>query len=106
MATFDYLRTVKDLQAAGFEQNKAEAVATAIRAGQDDVAKKTEFSDLRADLTGLRADFTNLRAEFADLRAELVGMRSELAAIKWVVGLLAALNLSTLAIVVGQLVLA
>ena len=92
MATFDYFRTVKDLQAAGFEQNKAEAVATAIRAGQDDVATKEEFSDLRAALTGLRA--------------ELVGMRSELVAIKWVVGLLAALNLSTLAIVVGQLVLA
>ncbi|WP_428099806.1 hypothetical protein [Candidatus Rariloculus sp.] len=96
MATFDSLRIVKDLQAAGFAQNQAEAVATAIRTGHGDVAKKSEFS-------GLRSEFSGLRAEFVGMRSELAGVRSELVAVKWAVGLLAALNMSTLAAVVGQL---
>ena len=89
MATFDSLSIVKDLQAAGFAQNQAEAVATAIRTGHGDVAKKSEFS--------------GLRAEFVGMRSELAGVRSELVAVKWAVGVLAALNMSTLATVVGQL---
>lgn len=90
MATFDTLSVVKDLQGAGFAQNQAEAVATAIRAGQGDLPTRNEFLGLRGELVGLRS--------------ELAGMRSELVAVKWVLGLMAALNLSTLATVIGHLV--
>ena len=67
-ATFDTLSASKELQAAGFEQTQAEAVAKIVRAGQGDLASKDDIATLR----------------------------SELGAIKWVLGLLAALNIAIL----------
>ncbi len=74
-AAFDTLSAAKELQAAGFEQTQAEAVARAIRAGQGNLATKDDIGALRAELGALRA---------------------ELGAIKWVLGLLAALNIAIL----------
>ena len=67
-AAFDTLSASKELQAAGFEQTQAEAVAKIVRAGQGDLATKDDIATLR----------------------------SELGAIKWVLGLLAALNIAIL----------
>ena len=68
-AAFDTLSAAKELQAAGFEQAQAEAVAKIIRAGQGgDLATKDDIG----------------------------AVRSELAAMKWVLGLLAALNVAIL----------
>ena len=74
-AAFDTLSAAKELQAAGFEQTQAEAVARIIRAGQGDLATKDDAAALRTELGGLRA---------------------ELGAIKWVLGLVAALNIAIL----------
>ena len=74
-AAFDTLSASKELQAAGFEQTQAEAVAKIVRAGQGDLATKDDIAALRTELGALRA---------------------ELGAIKWVLGLLAALNIAIL----------
>ena len=67
-AAFDTLSAAKELQAAGFEQTQAEAVARIIRDGQGDLATKDDIAALR----------------------------TELGAIKWVLGLVAALNIAIL----------
>ena len=74
-AAFDTLSAAKELQAAGFEQTQAEAVAKIVRAGQGDLASKDDM---------------------AALRTELGAQRAELGAIKWVLGLVAALNIAIL----------
>ena len=79
-AAFDTLNASKELQAAGFEQNQAEAVAKIVRAGQGDLATKD--------------DIAALRSELGALCTELGAQRSELGAIKWVLGLVAALNIA------------
>ena len=81
-AAFDTLNASKELQAAGFEQNQAEAVAKIVRAGQGDLATKD--------------DIAALRSELGALCTELGAQRSELGAIKWVLGLVAALNIAIL----------
>ncbi len=74
-AAFDTLSAAKELQAAGFEQPQAEAVARIVRAGQGDLATKDDI---------------------AALRTEMGAQRAELGAIKWVLGLVAALNVAIL----------
>ena len=81
-AAFDTLSASKELQAAGFEQTQAEAVAKIVRAGQGDLATKNDIAALRTELGAQRAD--------------LGALRTELGAIKWVLGLLAALNIAIL----------
>ncbi len=67
-AAFDTLSAAKELQAAGFDQAQAEAVAKIIRAGQGDLATKDDIASLR----------------------------TEVGAMKWVLGLVAALNVAIL----------
>ncbi len=62
------IRSAARLQAAGFEQTQAEAVARIIRDGQGDLATK----------------------------GDIAALRTELGAIKWVFGLVAALNIAIL----------
>ena len=81
-AAFDTLGASKELQAAGFEQTQAEAVAKIVRAGQGDLATKD--------------DIAALRTELGAQRTELGAQRTELGAIKWVLGLVAALNIAIL----------
>lgn len=81
-AAFDTLSAAKELQAAGFEQTQAEAVAKIIRAGQGDLATKD-------DLAGVHTQMGVPGKEIGALRAEL-------GAIKWVLGLVAALNVAIL----------
>ena len=51
-STFDTLAAARDLEAAGFERRQAEALASAIRSGQGDLATKT---DLEAGLATLES---------------------------------------------------
>ena len=81
-AAFDTLSASKELQAAGFEQTQAEAVAKIVRAGQGDLATKDDIAALRTELAALRTEFG--------------AQRTELGAIKWVLGLVAALNIAIL----------
>lgn len=52
---FDTLTAARDLEAAGMARKQAEAVASAIRAGQGELATR---ADLRADLAGLETRLT------------------------------------------------
>ena len=103
VAAFDTLSAAKALQAAGFDQAQAEAVASAIRSGQGELATKDDFAALRGELAGLRsgldgqqADLGGLRSDYAGLRADYAGLRAEVGAIKWVLGLVVALNIAIL----------
>ena len=116
-AAFDTLSTAKALQAAGFAQEQAEAVAEAIRSGQGELATKQDIAALRGELAGLQSgldaqqaelaslrsgldaqqtELGGLRADYAGLRADYAGLRAEVGAIKWVLGLVAALNIAIL----------
>ena len=77
-AAFDTLSASKELQAAGFEQTQAEAVARIVRASQCHLAMKDDIPALRAQ------------------RTEMGALRTELGTIKWMLGLVAALNIAIL----------
>ena len=114
---FDPLAAARDLKAAGFESEQAEALAAQLRvaAGADhaDLATKADVAALRtamkADVAALRtemkadvaelrtemkADVAELRGDVAALRTEtkaaIAGLRAELGTIRWAVGLMAA----------------
>ena len=53
-ATFDTLAAARQLEAAGFSREQAEATAQAIRNGQGDLATKADTDTLKADITTLK----------------------------------------------------
>ena len=107
---FDPLAAARDLKAAGFEPEQAEALAAQLRfaAGADhaDLATKADIEALKGDIESLRtatkADIAELRADtqgdLAELesrlrtaiQAEIAGLRAELGTVRWAVGLIAA----------------
>jgi len=46
-AAFDTLAAARDMETAGLKREAAEAVASAIRAGQNDLATKADIAGLR-----------------------------------------------------------
>jgi hypothetical protein len=82
ISSLDTHEIVKDLKAAGFTDEQAEAVTRAVKQAQDidlsNLATKTDLAELRA---ATKTDFAELRAatktDLAELRADLI---------KWVVG--------------------
>ena len=100
---FDPLAAARDLKAAGFESEQAEALAAQLRfaAGADhaDLATKADIEALRTDT---KADIAELRAatqaDLAELesrlrtaiQADIAGLRAELGTVRWTVGLIAA----------------
>ena len=64
MTAFDTLSAAHDLEAAGFERAKAEAVAHAVAsagaAGRDDLATKADLEQLR---TATKVDLAELRTD-------------------------------------------
>ena len=96
VAAFDTLSAAKALQAAGFDQAQAEAVASAIRSGQGELATKADVAALRGELAGLRSGLDGQQADLGGLRADYAGLRAEVGAIKWVLGLVVALNIAIL----------
>ncbi len=77
-ATFDTLAAARDMEHAGLKREAAEAIASAIRAGQGELATK---GDLDALCTATRSDINGLR---------------------WVVGINIAISLATLASVLAM----
>jgi hypothetical protein len=77
ISSLDTHEIVKDLKAAGFTDEQAEAVTRAVKQAQDidlsNLATKTDFAELRA---ATKTDFAELRAatktDLAELRAELI----------------------------------
>ena len=84
-STFDTLTAARELQAAGMQDDQAEAVVTAISHAHSDqvtagdlVATAADFrADLAATAAGLRAD---LAATAAGLRADLAATAADLRA--------------------------
>jgi hypothetical protein len=82
ISSLDTHEIVKDLKAAGFTDEQAEAVTRAVKQAQDidlsNLATKTDLAELRhefkLDLAELR---TATKTDLAEVRAELI---------KWVVG--------------------
>jgi len=68
ISTLDTHEVVKELKAAGFTDEQAEALTRAVRKGQD-----LDLSNLAT-----KQDIAQLRTEMAELKAELI---------KWVVGI-------------------
>lgn len=77
---FDPLAAARDLKAAGFESEQAEALAAQLR-----VAAGADHADLatKADIAALKGDVEALKHDIAALRAEL-------GTVRWAVGLIAA----------------
>ena len=90
LGTLDTLEVVKELKAAGFSEQQAEAVTRVVRKAQDldlsHLATKQDVLALTADVEAFKAD---TRHEFANLRAEMKAALAELKAdvIKWVLGI-------------------
>ena len=77
---FDPLAAARDLKAAGFEQEQAEALAAQLR-----VAAGADHADLatKADLAELRGDLENYRAE---TKADIAALRADLYRALWIQG--------------------
>ena len=78
ISSLDTHEIVKDLKAAGFTDEQAEAVTRAVKQAQDidlsNLATKADLAELRTELYELRAA---TKTDLAELRADLI---------KWVVG--------------------
>ena len=123
-ATFDTLAVARDMENAGLKREAAEAVATAIRAGQGELATRADMDALgkatKADMDALgkatKADMDALgKATKADMDAlgkatktdmdalrtatqtDIAAVRSDITGLRWIVGINIAISLATLA---------
>ncbi|HEX2151533.1 MAG TPA: coiled-coil domain-containing protein [Stellaceae bacterium] len=93
LTTFDTHELVKDLKAAGFNDEQAEAVTRAVKNAREidfsELATKAdvkgEIASLRADIALLSAKLDNIAANYAT-KAELSDTRNDI--IRWMLGLL------------------
>ena len=87
--TFDTLKFVHRLRAAGVPEPQAEAFAEAFKdaSGEADLATTGDISRMegstKADIKDVKAE---LKAEIGDVKAELAVVKAELAIVKWMVG--------------------
>jgi hypothetical protein len=93
LTTLDTHELVKDLKAAGFTDDQAEAVTRAVKHAREidlsDLATKagvkSEVASLRADIALIAAKLDNIATNYAT-KAELSDMRTDI--IRWVFGLM------------------
>ena len=88
---FDPLAAARDLKAAGFEQEQAEALAAQLRfaasADHADLATKADLAELRADLEGLRMETkADLETHRAATKADIASLRADLYRALWIQG--------------------
>jgi len=82
--TFDTLKFVKTLEAAGVPELQAEAFSTAVRESHEaaDVATKGDIAELRHEMSDLRKDmdirFVGMDIRFASMDARFAGVNSKL----------------------------
>ena len=86
-----------ELEASGFKREQAGAIAAVVRAGQGELATK---SDLRLLRSGVKQDIAELRGEVKELRGEvkqdITELRGENRLLKWMIGLTLTLTLAGL----------
>ena len=83
-STFDTLTAARELQAAGMQDDQAEAVVTAISHARSDQVTAGDLAataaDFRADLAATAADLrADLADTAADFRADLAGLETRIA---------------------------
>lgn len=92
MVALDTHEVVKELKAAGFTDEQAEAVTRVVRRAQDlDLSYLATRDDLR---TGLESLELRMDAKLSDIRSEVHASKAD--TLKWVLG---AIGLQTLVIV-------
>ena len=81
-ASFDTLKAIRSLEAAGIERRQAEAHAEALRdaatADRTDLATKADVAAVKADVAAVRADVATLRWMFGFLAALNLAMAAKL----------------------------
>ena len=65
---FDTLSATHELEAGGFKREQAEAIAAVVRAGQGELATKSDLRLLRSEV---KQDIAELRGEVKELRGEV-----------------------------------
>ena len=116
---FDTLSAAHELEASGFKREQAEAIAAVVRAGQGELATKSDLrllrSEVKQDIAELRGEVKELRSEvkqdiaelrgevkqdIAELRSEvkqdITELRGENRLLKWMIGLTLTLTLAGL----------
>ena len=91
---FDTLAAARDLENAGLERPVAEAVASAIRAGQGELVTK---ADLRAEISRLDGRLDGFGRRLDGFGSRLDGLQSRINGLQWVIGVNLAISLATLA---------
>ena len=115
VVALDTLAVVKELKAAGFTEEQAEAVTRVVRKAQDidlsDLATKSDIEALRfatkSDIAVLKADIEALRSGTkADLQVGLSEMRTDLQRtrtdiLKWIIGTIGLQTVAVLGTVIA-----
>ena len=85
VATIDTLEVVKELRAAGFTDDQAEAVTRVVRRAQEvdlsNLATKPDITAVKTDVTGVKTDLAALKDVVA-LKTDVVGVKTDVAALK------------------------
>ncbi|MGD9616253.1 MAG: coiled-coil domain-containing protein [Alphaproteobacteria bacterium] len=86
LATFDTHELVKDLKAAGFTEDQAEAVTRAVKNAREidfsDLASKADLAVLDVSMTGMKTEIAGMKTEIAGMKTEIAGMKTEIAGMK------------------------
>ncbi len=76
LAMFDTHELVKDLKAAGFTEDQAEALTRAVKN-----AREIDLSDLatKADLAALEINVAGMKTEISGMKTEIAGVKADVA---------------------------
>ena len=76
LAMFDTHELVKNLKAAGFTEDQAEALTRAVKN-----AREIDLSDLatKADLAALEINVAGMKTEIAGMKTEIAGVKADVA---------------------------
>ena len=95
---FDTLATARKLKAAGVDDAQAEAhaeaIASAVHSGRDDLATradlaavKTDLASVKTDLAGVKVELAAVKADVRDVKAGIDGLKGKIDGAKWDLGL-------------------
>ena len=106
---FDTLATARKLKAAGVDDAQAEAhaeaIASAVHSGRDDLATRTDLAAVKADLAGVKVELAAVKDDVRDIKAGIDGLKGKIDGAKWGLGLflgfLAALGIAMAARLFG-----
>ena len=77
---FNALKYIQILETVGFRRDQAEAQAHLVMAAiNDEVATKSDMSEMRSQFAELKAEFAGLRA---NVKIEVVAIRTEIGRLK------------------------